>query len=232
MRTALAALALLPGVALADFTNPGALVRGELERVAKDLGAAFSYKGVTPGTPLGIAGFDIGLEVTDTTVEGSELFRRAGAGSPSRITVPKVHVHKGLPGGFDIGAFVATASEVDASLFGLDARYAILHDGLTTPAVAVRVSGTRATGLGAIRLGTAAADLMVSKRLALFTPYAGAGVVRTTVRASGTSLGEVRADEGRVFAGINLNLVAFNVAVEAEKSGENRSISAKLGWRF
>ena len=232
MRSALAVLAFAPALALAEFTNPGALVRGELERVAQDLGAAFSYKGVTPGTSLGMAGFDIGLEVTDTTVKGSELFRRAGAGSPSRITVPKLHVHKGLPGGFDVGAFIAAASEVDAALYGLDLRYAVVQDGLATPGVALRLSGTRATGLGQVRLGTAAADVMVSKRLAFFTPYAGTGIVRTTLRASGTSVGEVRADEGRYFAGINLNLVAINVAVEAEKSGENRSISAKLGWRF
>lgn len=216
----------------ADFPSLGNLARGELERVAADLGAAFSYKGVTPATPLGLTGFDVGIEVTDTTVENSGLFRLAGAGGPSRITVPKLHVYKGLPWGFDVGGFAAAASEVDATLFGLDVRYAIASDGLATPAVALRASGTRATGLGELRISTAAIDLMVSKRFTLITPYAGAGMVRTTARAASTGFGEVTVEEGRYFAGINVNLVAVNLAFEAERAGSNRSLSAKLGWRF
>ena len=234
MRTAIAALAvaLAAPAAHAEFTSIRNLTQGELERVAADLGAALSYKGVTPATSLGVTGFDVGLVVTDTTVENSGLFRLAGAGGPSRITVPKLHLYKGLPWGIDVGAFVAAASDVDARLFGADLRYALVQDGLATPAIALRLSGTRATGLGDLRLGTAAADVMVSKRFTALTPYAGAGLVRTTARASNADLGEVRSDEARVFVGLNLNLVAVNLALEAEKSGDNRSLSAKLGWRF
>lgn len=216
----------------AEFTSVRDLSRGELEQVASDLGAAFSYKGVTPATPLGITGFDVGLEVSDTTVEHPGLFRLAGAGGPTRITVPKLHLYKGLPWGLDVGAFIAAASEVDARLFGADLRYALVPGGMAIPAVAVRLSGTRATGLGDLRLATLAADVMVSKGFASFTPYAGAGLVRTSARASGTDFREVRSDEARLFIGLNLNLAVVNLALEAEKSGGNRSLSAKLGWRF
>ena len=226
------ALALAAPLAQAQFTSIRNLAADELERVTADLGAAFSYKGVTPATSLGTTGFDLGLEVSDTRIENSRLFRLAGAGAPSHITVPKLHVHKGLPWGIDVGAFVAAASEVDARLFGADVRYALVRDGLASPAVAVRLSGTRATGLGDLRLGTAAADLMVSKKFTALTPYAGAGFVRTTARASNSDLGEARAEEARVFVGLNVNLVAVNLAIEAEKSGDNRTLSAKLGWRF
>lgn len=226
------AAALAAPAAHAEFTNVRDLLRGELEQVAADLGAAFSYKGVTPATALGTVGFDVGLVVSDTTVEHAGLFRRAGAGSPSRITVPKLHLYKGLPWGIDVGAFVAAASEVDARLLGADVRYALVQDGIAAPAIAVRLSGTRATGLGELRLGTLAADVMVSKRFAVLTPYAGAGMVRTTVRAANSDLGEARSDEARVFVGLNVNLVAVNLALEAEKSGDNRTLSAKLGWRF
>lgn len=234
MKHALAALAvaLAAPAAHAQFTSIRNLTQGELERVAGDLGAAFSYKGVTPATALGVTGFDVGVVVSDTTVESSGLFRLAGAGGPSRLTVPKLHLYKGLPWGLDVGAFVAAASDVDARLFGADVRYALVQDGITTPAIALRVSGTRATGLGELRLGTAAADVLVSKRFTVLTPYAGAGIVRTTARASNADLSEVRSDEARVFVGLNVNLVAVNLALEAEKSGDNRSLSAKLGWRF
>jgi hypothetical protein len=38
--------------------------------------------------------------------------------------------------------------------------------------------------------------------------------------------------KGRVFAGINLNRLAANLAFEAEKPGDNTSLSAKAGFRF
>ena len=74
--------------------------------------------------------------------------------------------------------------------------------------------------------------LVVSKRFVLLTPYAGAGMVRVQSSAHGTSLAEERFNKGRYFAGVNLNLVAANLAFEAEKMGENTSLSAKLGFRF
>ena len=107
-----------------------------------------------------------------------------------------------------------------------------MNDGLATPAVGLRLSGTKATGMGDLKVSTVAVDLVVSKRFAVFTPYAGAGVVRTFASVSGSSLEEERRNEGRMFAGVNLNLIAVNLAVEAEKAGDNRTLSAKLGWRF
>jgi hypothetical protein len=223
--------AVLPASA-ADFATVGTLAQGEFRKLSEDLGAAFSYKGVTPADPLGLTGFDIGVEVTTTRMENSSILRLAGAGGRSDIVIPKVHVHKGLWGGLDIGAFVGGASDVDATLFGAEVRYAILNDGIATPAVGVRLSGSRATGLGDLRIATAALDVTVSKKFAVVTPYAGAGTVRVQSSVRGTALGEESFNKGRVFAGVNLNLLAANVAVEAEKMGENTSLCAKLGFRF
>jgi hypothetical protein len=215
-----------------DFGNIGVLAQDEFRAISRDLGAAFAYKGVTPATALGPLGFDIGVEVTQTKMEHSSLFALAGAGGESSLLIPKVHLHKGLFAGFDIGAFIAGAPEIDARLYGADLRYTLVDDGLTMPAIGVRVSGTRATGLGDLKVSTAAIDLMVSKKFTLLTPYAGAGTVRVQSSAGGTDLAEERINQGRVFGGLNLNLVAMNLAFEAEKMGGNVSLSAKLGWRF
>lgn len=228
---AAAAACILPAQA-ADFTSLSALAQGEFHRLAGDLGAAFAYKGVTPATPLGPIGFDVGVEVTGTRMENSSLFALAGAGSRSQLVIPKLHVTKGLFGGLDIGAFVGGTGDVKAGLFGGELRYAILNDTLATPAVAVRLSGTRATGLGDLRIGTAAADLMVSKAFVALTPYAGAGVARVWAKAGNTALAEEKFNASRVFGGLNVNLVGANFALEAEKMGSNTSLSAKVGWRF
>jgi hypothetical protein len=216
----------------ADFSSVGSLLQGEFHKVSEDLGAAFSYKGVTPATPLGITGFDIGVEVTNTQIENSSLFSRAGAGSISDVFVPKLHVHKGLWGGLDIGAFLAGSSQVDATLFGAELRYALMDDGIATPAVGLRLSGSKATGTGDLKLATAALDLVVSKRFVLATPYGGGGIVRVQSSVSGSALAQESFNKGRYFAGVNVNLVAANLAFEAEKMGANTSLSAKLGFRF
>ncbi|MGZ5571227.1 MAG: hypothetical protein ACXWF6_08865 [Usitatibacter sp.] len=224
-------LAALP-VRAADFPSIGALAQDEFHRISQDLGAAFSYKGVTPATALGITGIDVGIEVSETKMENSQLFARAGAGDQSRLIVPKLHVHKGLFGGLDIGAFAAAAPDVSASLFGAELRYAVADDGLATPAVGVRLSGTRAGGLGDLKVNTAALDLVVSKKFTAITPYAGAGTVRVQSSVNGSALREERFNKGRVFGGVNVNLLAVNLAFEAEKMGDNTSLSAKIGWRF
>ncbi|MDQ3026611.1 MAG: hypothetical protein M3R58_08935 [Pseudomonadota bacterium] len=216
----------------ADFPNIGDLAQGEFRAISRDLGAAFAYKGVTPATALGPLGFDVGVEVTETRMENSTLFARAGAGGQSRLLIPKVHVHKGLFAGFDIGAFAAGAPDIAARLYGAELRYAIVDDGLTLPAIGVRVSGTRASGLGELEVSTAAVDLIASKRFTALTPYVGAGTVRVQSAANGTGLARETLNQARVFGGLNVNLLAVNLAFEAEKMGDNVSLSAKVGWRF
>ncbi len=218
--------------AAGDLPSLGSLTQDQFRRLSEDLGAALSYKGVTPATPLGLVGFDVGVEVSATDIRNSDLFRLAGNASPDYIVVPKVHIYKGLPWGFDIGAFVGGASEVSATVYGLDARWAILDDGVATPAVALRFSGTQSSDIGSLRVSTYAADLMVSKKLTIATPYVGVGVVHTKADAGIGGLADESFNKNRVFGGLNLNLAIVNLAFEAEKLGDNTTLSAKAGWRF
>ena len=230
LAAALAAFA-LPAAA-GDFTNLGALSQQEFRLLSEDLGAAFSYKGVTPAKRLGPVGFDVGIEVTQTDVEHSALFAKAGAGDQSKILVPKLHVNVGLFGGVDLGAFIGGSSDLDASVFGMDGRFALMEDTITTPAIALRLSGTRTNGME-VRVGTVAADLMISKTFTAITPYAGAGLARISAKPNATTaLAEETFNRSRIFGGVNLNLAIANFAIEAEKMGDNTSYTAKIGVRF
>jgi hypothetical protein len=221
----------LPAAA-SDLSNIGSLTQDQFRLLSEDLGTAFSYKGVTPATTLGPWGFDLGLELSYTDVKNSDVFGLAGAGSTDSLFVPKLHVYKGLGGGFDLGGFVAAAPDVEGTLWGVDLRYAFVEDTLTTPAFAMRLSGTRTTDLPSLRVYTYGADLMVSKRLTLATPYIGAGMVRVESSVSAPGLSDVTFNEGRIFGGVNVNLAVINLAFEAERMGDNTTLSAKLGWRF
>ena len=215
-----------------DLDQISTLSQSQFLKLSTDLGAAAAYKGVTSATPLGLTGFDVGVEVTQTKIENTSEFRQAGAGDISNLYGPKIHVTKGLPYGFDIGAFVSRVSGVNGSLIGAEARYAILDDGVATPAVGIRLSGSKLTGVRHVSLSTFAIDAMLSKKLTLVTPYIGVGTVRVKSNVDVASLREESFSKSRLFVGMNVNFLVTNFAVEAEKMGDNTSLSAKVGFRF
>ena len=226
------ALVLAANAEAGDLNQISSLTQGQFLKLSTDLGAASTYKGVTPATPLGLAGFDLGAEITQTKLENTAEFRQAGAGDLDNVYIAKIHVTKGLPFGFDIGAFVGKVSGIGGSLIGAEARYAILDDGLTTPALAVRLSGSKLFSVSSVHLSTVAVDAMLSKKLAVVTPYIGAGTVRVNGSADVAGLHGETFNKSRLFIGMNVNLLVSNFAVEAEKMGDNSSVSAKLGFRF
>lgn len=208
------------------------LSQDQFKKLTKDIGAAAAYRGVAPGNSLGIIGFDVGLEATQSKIENSGILKQAGGGDSSNLFAPKLHVHKGLPGGFDIGAFVSRVSGVDASLIGAEVRYQVIEDGHATPSFALRLSGTKATGVSQLNLSTVAVDAIVSKKLTFITPYAGIGSVRISGAPKVGVLSDVTATDSRVFVGVNANFLVTNFAIEAEKLGGVSSVSAKVGFRF
>jgi predicted protein tyrosine phosphatase len=61
----------------------------------------------------------------------------------------------------------------------------------------------------------------------------GAGVVRSSAKAQGVStLVAENASQGKVFASVHLNLVVFDITVEADRTGDTNSVNVRLGFRF
>lgn len=221
--------------ALAGNINIGALgAQAEFRNVSEDLGSALSYKGVVPAESIGVTGFDLGLEVTQTDLaKSAALWNTLTGNNVSKLYVPKLHVTKGLPLDIDIGAFFSAVPTTDIKLYGGELRWAFLPGSTTMPAVAVRGSLTKLTGVNQLALGTKAIDLSISKGFAMFTPYAGIGQVWTTSTPdAATGLSEESFSQGKLFVGANLNFGLTNLAAEYDKTGEAKSVSLKLGFRF
>jgi hypothetical protein len=213
-------------VNLTNFTG----VQSDFKAFSEDLGSAMSYKHVTPPAPLGITGFDIGLEVTSTKMRNLDI---ATGSSMTNLVVPKLHVYKGLPLNIDVGAFYSAVPTTNIKFYGGELRYAILEGGVALPAVGIRGALTKLTGVSQLALTTKSLDVSVSKGFAIFTPYAGIGRVwvdSTPDAASG--LTKETFQQGKIFVGGNLNFGLMNVALEYDKTGTAPSYSAKLGFRF
>ena len=110
-----------------DLNNIAALAQNEFRLLSEDLGSALSYKPLTPTTPLGLTGFDLGLAVTSTKLQNKAAFTTAtaGAGDLSNIIVPSLRLHKGLPFGIDVGIMYSAVPSTNIKLVGGEVRYAI-----------------------------------------------------------------------------------------------------------
>ena len=207
--------------------------QSEFKLLSEDLGAALSYKAVIPAEPLGVTGFDLGLEVTSTEVNNSAVWGKATGSPRNSLPVPKLHVHKGLPFNIDVGAFYASVPTTNIKLYGGELRYAILEGGVAMPAVAVRGALTKLSGVEQLSFSTKSLDVSISKGFAMFTPYAGIGSVWVDSTPNGIpSLSKESFRQSKIFAGGNLNFGLINLALEYDKTGSAPSYTAKLGFRF
>lgn len=220
--------------ALGSF-DVNSLVGTKYDAFVKDAGAIFSYKAISPAEPLGLLGFDVGVEITATSVEGIDEWGDAiGSTSVSVLPFPKIHAHKGLPMGIDLGLVYSSLPTVDMSYVGGEIRYSFISGNLAIPAVAIRGTYTQLLGLDQLDLNTKGVELTVSKGFLMLTPYLGVGNIWTSSTLDLNGVASVSSDVSQVkyFAGLNINLGLINFVGEFDQTGDSKSYTAKIGLRF
>jgi hypothetical protein len=230
---ALSSLLLIGTQAMAkdiNFGNNG-LAQDTFKTLSKEAGAAISFKNAAPATPLGITGFDAGveLEVADIKTGNNSYWDKAFNGNaPSYLVLPKVRVRKGLPLSIDVGAMYSYVPDSNIKLYGVEVSKAILDGTLATPALGVRATYTRLAGVSQLDLQTAGIDASISKGILFLTPYAGAGMVwidskakgnlqTNSIALTGSALKSESIWQPRGFVGVKISpLPLFGITVEAE----------------
>ena len=202
--------------------------------LSEDLGGALSYQPQTPAEPLGFPGLDIGVAVSGVKLKNREIAELASSESvDSTILIPTVRAHVGLPLGFDLGAMYAWVPDSDIRYYGGELRFAIIRGDAVTPAIGLRGSFTKVTGVDQLDLDTRGLDLSISKGFGFITPYAGFGKVWVDSVPKGIpTLQKEEFDLNKVFAGLGMNFAGLNVNLEAGKTGDVKIYSVKLGLRF
>ena len=92
-------------------------------------------------------------------------------------------------------------------------------------------------GVSLVRLAleTRSVELVVSKGLFAFTPYAGIGRVWGDVTPNSTAAATLQTLSptlDRIFAGLQFGLVIGSLSIEVDKTGDALGASTKLGLRF
>jgi hypothetical protein len=216
----------------ADLSFISGLAQGQFKDLSKEAGAALSYKNLAPAAPLGLTGFDIGVEVTAVDINSGSVYWQAAFNNnpndvPSLLYIPKIRARKGLPFGIDIGVMYSKVPDSNVQLYGGEISKAILDGTAATPALGVRATYTKLAGVNDIDLQTVGVDASISKGIFFLTPYAGVGGVWTDSKAKGnlqalsTSAGIPLAEEKiwqpRYFAGLEIKPFPFGRIVgEAE----------------
>lgn len=234
--TTAAALLAAPAAAIADdIDSLQLLTQGEFRLLSEDLGAALSFKPLIPSEAMGITGFDIGVAVTGTKIKNRNVFDRATSGgdTPSWLPVPTIRVHKGLPFNIDVGLLYSQVPGTNLKYTGGELRWAILPGSTAVPAVALRGTLTKVSGVDQLDFDTRSVDISVSKGFVNLTPYGGVGTV--WVKSTPRGVPSLRGEDfnlTKVFAGLNVNFGVGNLAFEADNTGGTTSVGAKFGWRF
>jgi hypothetical protein len=236
MRVILFALAVLCSIPAwaQKIDNIQVLNQQEFRLLSEDLGGALSYRPQTPAEPLGFPGFDLGLAFTGAKIKNDEILERATTDEmPDTLPVPSLRAHLGLPLGFDIGAMYSAVPSSNITYYGGELKWAFVPGGTLWPAFGVRGAFTKVTGVEQMDLGTRSVDLSISKGIAFATPYAGVGRVWVKSDPKGTAGLQVEEFQlDKVFIGIGFTVVALNLNLEADKTGDVTAVSVKAGVRF
>jgi hypothetical protein len=228
-----------------DINFTSALSHDAFKNLSEEAGAAFAYRNTKPASPLGVTGFDIGVEASmvDISTGNNNYWEKAFAGdAPGMLVIPKIRARKGLPLGFDVGAMYAPVPGSNISLYGAELSYAILEGSIATPALGVRGSYTKLAGVNDLDVQTFGLDVSVSKGFPLLTPYGGAGMVHTQTRAegslqrlstlAGSPLGDEKKWHPRYFVGLELSPLPL-LGITAEVEYMNRTIySLRVAFSF
>ena len=208
-----------PTTASTDIELQEGFSPSDFEDLSRQAGIAISYAPLAPAEPLGILGFDVGIEVTAVGIDQDESFWTEAVDEtpPSYLIIPKIHAQKGLPFGFDVGLEYAKAPGTNIGLIGGELKWAFIKGGMAIPSVALRGSYTQLLGVDDLDLITYGADLSISKGFGFLTPYAGVGQIwiSSKEKTDTVDLDKENLSLTKGFIGLKLTLFVFSFVAEA-----------------
>jgi hypothetical protein len=213
------------------------IVQSEFDQFIEEFGASLFFNPMAPAEPLGITGFDIGLEAVATDINESESYWRKvvkDSNPDSYLVVPRLHVQKGLPFNIDVGAMYMEVPDSNITVWGIEAKYAVLSGNVALPALSIRGSYSKLDGVEEISLNTQTLDVLISKGILMFTPYAGVSGTRIQGEEHSdlVTLEKVEKTGFKTLVGVQFSpFPLFNINAEVN-FGDVTQYGLKIGLRF
>ena len=241
---ALAAFLLATPAWAADFDidfDPTTVTQPLFNELVTEVGTLTAYRGLAPAEPQGVTGFDIGVAVSFVEID-SDLWDTVMDSTTTDfqgedyLLVPTLRARKGLAFGLDVGASYAQIPDSDMELIGAELQWSLLEGSVATPALSLRGSWSSLEGVDQLEVTTYGADALISKGFAMFTPYAGIGVVNMDGKYKGPTpvaglIQDYDTTETRYFGGVQMALALLRVTADVEYLEQPvYSLKLSLGW--
>ena len=169
-----------PSVKSCSMVIDPSLTQAQWNKFTREAGAMVSFKSLAPAEPLGKLNFIFGVDYSITPVDQRDpawinTFTHPGASCPlgDQIKVPTLRGRLGVSSTMDVSGYWTTAPRANYGLLGGELKYAFLRESAKIPAAAVSTSFTMLTGVPDFNMSIYSVGLVVSKRIAMFTPYLG-----------------------------------------------------------
>jgi hypothetical protein len=245
--TPLAAIA--EDISLQHFVRNG--LTSEFEVLAGDLGEALGPKRVGPAASLGLLGFDLSLEVSNTLIDASSsTWQNVGTDVGAMLTTMQLQFRKGLPLSFELGGSVTYMPSGGMWGLGMGLKYALVEGYTYLPDIAVRASVSTALGNRDLNMLMVGSDFVLSKSFGIggvvsLVPYAGYSLLY--VRATTNVVGYF--EEGastpsfnllpisnvvrhRASLGLDIRVTKVTIGLEAMLSSSIQTLTTRLGVDF
>ena len=229
-----------PSVKSCSMVIDPSLTQAQWSKFTKEVGAILSFKSLASAETLGKMNFNIGIDDAYTPVDQHDLawintFTHPDDGCPlgDAITFPSIHAKMGVSDNMDIGMFWSTAPDANYGMVGGEIKYKFLQESEDLPAAAVRASVSILTDVPDYDLNVYSVDILVSKQIAMLTPYIGLkeSLVIGTETTSKVDLDEERPWITQGFFGITYSIWKINLAAEYNIANVNTS-AVTIGYKF
>lgn len=222
MKKLIVLLSMVGSLAISPVTQAVPTNQGEFNAIVDEIGVLTAYRAVATAVPLGTLGFDISLEGTSGTFEGSD------------IVLPKIKFQKGLPAGFDIAGYYSSfelPGNAPTTAYGAAVTYAILKGSATSPAWNIIGSYANSDISGIVKTNTTAFDTTLSKGFGPISPYIGIGTLSLNGTDNTATYNDYSSTKTRFFYGLSFDALAFNFTIEGEDVDGVNAYSVKIGFR-
>ncbi len=194
------------------------LAQSELDSFGKQVGFLLARRQYKGADPLGLIGFNMGVEATAVKLEDTSIWNKSYSTSsaPSYLFFPVAHIKKGLPLNIDIGLRGGIAPGADLSLMGGEISCAPIAGSIMTPAVNLFLAYSVLSGGKNFDLNSTSVGASISKGIGIITPYAGVSYDQTKLSVKGLPLQDTTNPNLRQFVGVKLNMVILSLCAEAD----------------
>lgn len=216
------------------------LTQAEWHTFTKQVGAISSFKSLASARTLGTLNFHVAIDYGSTPVDQHDpawinTFVHPDEHCPlgDAVAYPTIRASMGVSDNMDVGGYWTIAPGANYGMLGGEVKYGFLQESEKSPAVAARASVSVLTGVPDFDLNIYSIDLLTSKQVAMFTPYAGlkTSLVIGTETTSKVDLETERVAVVQGYAGVVYSMGMLNLAAEYNVSSVN-TFALAVGLNF